>query len=313
MQNLYFNQVYNYNTYQIAYPNVTAIFNPMAPTALANAFADVLFLPRSAISINSFAPLSYSGCGIGGFCNPSATATLTVLYQGTGLIPSVSAVTYAFYEAIYAVTSQEQSPLGNALIKYGFPNVYTLYQVNGNTITSKSYIAGQPTPAPTSTPAPSSTPAPTTFGATTVNATSVGDNVTTISHLNYPTNENLYWYLKAPRKVANGAKLVYTIYFPFFYLDSGYDYLYVSSSGGGYGCTGSSCGTIRITSTTGITLQIISSSKNWNIGGGATTGFTAQLTWQIYKPRKLLSPFQSSRAREADLIYLLFLTHLITR
>ena len=140
---------YSYDTNQYYYSNVTAISDPKAPIALANAIADVLFLPHSAVSINSFTPVGYIGGGnVGGYANPSTTATVTVLYQGTGLIPTVNAISDAFNEATSAVSSQEKSPLGNALIKYNFPNTNTLSWINFQTSTSKSYTAGQPTPAP---------------------------------------------------------------------------------------------------------------------------------------------------------------------
>ena len=280
LQNMYFSgSLYNYDTYQTTYLNVTAISNPIGPTALANAIADVLFLPHSAVSINSYTPLGYSGCGAGGYCNPSTSATLTVLYQGTGLIPSINAITYAYYEAIYAVTSQEKSPLGNALNKYGFPNAVFLNQINGQTLTSKSYTAGQPTPSPT------------TFTALTVNTTIVGDNVTTISHLNYPANENVKWYINPPHGVANGANVVYTIYFPQFNLGAGSDSLITIAAGSYRYCYGKSCGPyVNILSTTGLTLQFTSSSQYWT--SSSVKGFIAQLTWQIVKPRKSLYPFQ---------------------
>ena len=299
---MYFNQVNN------IYPNYTAALDPNAPAALANAFADAFFLPHNAVSISSYNYVGYSGGGISGHFNPSATATLTVLYQGTGLIPSVNNITYAFFEAIYAVTPDEQSPLGNALIKYGFPNAYTLNQIDGYTTSSTSYTAGQPTPAPTAyrpptrepTPAPTAyrpptrepTPAPTAYrpptvnhGTTILNATSVGDNVTTISHLNYQPGENFYWYIKPPTGTAKGAKLTYTVHFPLF--DTNQDYLYVGPTGSGYQtyCSGSYCTDIELTSTAGVTLHF--SSYSWG-SGDAMAGFIAQVTWQIYKPRKLL-------------------------
>ena len=271
---------------------MTAISDPKAPKALANAIADVLFLPYSAVSINSFTPFGYLGGGnVDGYANPSTTATLTVLYQGTGLIPNVNAISYAFYEAIYAVTTIEPSPLGNALIKYGFPNTNSLSWIQGQTTASKSYTAGQPTPAPT------------TFASMTVNTTSIGDNVTTISHLNYQTNENFYWHITPPHSVANGAKVVYTIYFPLSNIHSNYDYLYVGASGMGanYGCSGSYCGPyMQITSTTGITMYFTSSSQYWT--SSSMKGFIAQLTWQIYKPRKILLHFQSPVGRKVVLI-----------
>ena len=288
MQNLYFNQLYNYNTYQYTYPNYTAALDPKAPAALANAFADVLFLPHSAVSMSSYNFVGYSGCGsIGSYCSPSTTATLTVLYQGTGLVPSVDAISYAFYEATYAVTSQEQSPLGDALIKYGFPNAYTLTQIYGNAMDTKSYIAGQPTPAPTVYRPPT-----VNYGTTTVNATSVGDNVTTISHLNYQPGEYFYWYITPPTGTPEGANLIYTVHFPLFGTTQWNDYLYVGPSGDMFqtSCTGSYCADVQFTSTTGVTFQF--SSNYWS-SGGAMTGFIAQVTWQIYKPRKLLLSCQS--------------------
>ena len=285
--------------------NNTAALGPKAPAALANAFADVLFLPHNAVSISSYNFIGYQGCGsIGQYCSPYTTATLTVLYQGTGLIPSINAITYAFYEAIYAI-QQEQSPLGNALLKYSFPNAY---HIDGYTTSSTSYTAGQPTPAPTAyrpptrepTPAPTAyrpptrepTPAPTAYrpptvnhGTTILNATSVGDNVTTISHLNYQPGENFYWYIKPPTGTAKGAKLTYTVHFPLF--DTNQDYLYVGPTGSGYQtyCSGSYCTDIELTSTAGVTLHF--SSYSWG-SGDAMAGFIAQVTWQIYKPRKLL-------------------------
>ena len=297
MQTMYFNQWHNYNTDQNMYPNVTAIFTPMAPAALRNAIADVLFLPHSAVSINNFNPIGYSGGGsTGGYSSPSTTATVTVLYQGTGLIPSVNAISDAFYEIIYAVTSQEHSPLVDALIKYGFPNTNTLNQINGQTMASKSYTAGQPTPAPTTTPAPTISLAPTktpiaNYGTTKLNATSVGDNVTTISHLNYQDNENFYWYIAPPKSVAKGTKLLYIIHFPLFNTEQGYDYVNVGATGSGFQpYAGPSCADIQVMSTTGVTLHFTSDSSVH------LTGFIAQLTWQIYanfKPRKLMITYQS--------------------
>ena len=307
MQNMWFSQVNN------IYPNYTAALDPKAPAALADAFADVLFLPYDAVFIGSYNYVGYSGGdSIFGYWNPFATATLTVLYQGTGLVPSVNAITYAFYEAIKAVTLEEQSPLGNALIKYGFPNAYTLNFIDGYTTSSTSYTADQPTPAPTvyRPPTREPTPAPTVFtpptreptsapavyrpptvsyGTTILNATSVGDNVTIISHLNYQPGENFYWYIRPPTGTAKGAKLTYIVHFPLFDTNPWYDYLYVGVTGDGYHtyCTGSYCADIEFTSTTGVTLYF--SSDNW--GSGAMTGFIAQVTWQIYKPRKFsLSP-----------------------
>ena len=302
---MYFNQVN---------PNNTAALDPKAPAALANAFADVLFLPHNAVSV-SYNFVGYYGCGsIGSYCNPSTTATLTVLYQGTGLIPSVDAVTYAFYEAIYSVTWRDQSPLSSALIKYGFPNAYTLTQISGNQASSTSYTAGEPTPSPTvytpptrePTPAPTvyspptrmPTPAPTVYrpptvnhGTTTLNATIVGDNMTTISHLNYQPGETFYWYINPPTGSAKGAKVTYTVHFPQFGMSQWNDYLYVGPTGNGYQyyCSGSYCADVKFTSTTGVSLYF--SSNYW--GSGAMTGFTAQVTWQIYKSRKLLLSCQS--------------------
>ena len=244
----------NMNFYQIGniYPNNSAALDPKAPTALANAFADALFLPHSAVSINSYNFVGYYGCGsIGGYCNPSTTATLTALYQGTGLTPRVDAINDAFYEIIYAVTTEEQSPLGNALIKYGFPNINTLGQIWGYQTSSKSYTAGQPTPAPTVYRPPT-----VSYGTTKLNATSVGDNVTTITHLNYQPGENLYWYIAPPSGTVKGAKLMYTIHFPVFGLNQWYDYVYVGATGTWQqtNCAGSFCADIQIASTTGVTL-----------------------------------------------------------
>ena len=279
---MYFSQVNN------IYPNNTAALDPKAPTALANAFAGVLFLPHSAVSINSYDFVGYRGCGnIGSYCSPYTTASLTVLYQGTGLTPSVNAITDAFYEIIYAVTWPyiEQSPLGNALIQYGFPNANTLYQIGGQTMASDSYTApvpGQPTPAPHPTPGPTAYRPPTiSYGTTRLNATSVGDNVTTISHLNYQANENFYWYIAPPRSIPKGAKLMYTIHFPVFNTERGYDYVAVGATGSGFqSCAGPSCADIQVMSTTGLTLHFASD------GSVQYTGFIAQLTWQIYIPRK---------------------------
>ena len=293
MQYMYFSQTNN-----------TAALGPKAPAALANAFADVLFLPHNAVSISSYNFIGYQGCGsIGQYCSPYTTATLTVLYQGTGLIPSINAITYAFYEAIYAI-QQEQSPLGNALLKYSFPNAY---HIDGYTTSSTSYTAGQPTPAPVvyrpptrvPTPAPTvpptrePTPAPTIVyhGTAVLNATSVGDNVTTISHLNYQPGEFFSWYIKPPTGTAKGAKLTYSVHFRLFGTIEWYDYLYVGPTGNVFQtyCSGFYCADMQFTSTTGITLQF--SSNYWE--GGALTGFIAQVTWQIYKPRKLLLSCQS--------------------
>ena len=280
MQNMWFSQVNN------IYPNYTAALDPKAPAALANAFADVFFLPHNAVSINSYNYFGYSGGdSIFGYWNPSATATLTVLYQGTGLVPSVDAITYAFYEAIKAVTLDEQSPLGNALIKYGFPNAYSLNFIDGYTASSTSYTADQPTPAPTVYRPPT-----VNHGTTILNATSVGDNVTTISHLNYQPGENFYWYIKPPTGTAKGAKLTYTVHFPLF--STNHDYLHVGVMGNEYQnyCTGSYCADTKLTSTAGVTLSFFSYS--WS--SGEMTGFIAQVTWQIYKPRKLLLSCQHS-------------------
>ena len=290
---MYFNQLYNYNTYQYTYPDNTAALDPKAPTALANAFADVFFLPHSAVSINSYNYIGYNGCGnIGWYCSPSTNAVLTVLYQGTGLTPSVEAITDAFYEIINAISTQEQSPLINALTKYGFPNAGTLNQIYGYRSASNShteFLPGQPTPAPVPTPGPTNYRPPTVnYGTTTLNATKFGDNVTTISHLNYAGGENFYWYITPPSSVPKGTKLTYTLRFSKFDTQPWYDYLYVAGtqmymSWNTY-CTGSSCADIEITSTTGIALWFNSnywSSGNWQ-------GFIAQLTWQLYKPRKLM-------------------------
>ena len=277
MQNMWFSQVNN------IYPNYTAALDPNAPAALANAFADVLFLPYDVVFIGSYNFVGYSGGdSIFSYFNPSATATLTVLYQGTGLVPSVNNITDAFYEAINAVFSGEQSPLGTALINYGFPNAYTLTFIDGYTTSSTSYTAGQPSPAPTVYRPPT-----VSYGTTILNATSVGDNVTIISHLNYQPGENFYWYIKPPIGTAEGAKLTYTVHFPLFGTNQRYDYLYVGVTGDGYQtyCTGSYCTDIEFTSTTGVTLYF--SSDYWS-SGDAMTGFIAQVTWQIYKPRKLL-------------------------
>ena len=315
MQNVYLNQVNN------IYPDNTAGLDPKAPEALANAFADVLFLPHNAVSISSYNYVGYSGSGIGGYSDPSTTATLTVLYQGTGLIPSVNAVFYAFREAISAVNSQKQSPLGNALIKYGFPNAYTVTSINGNQASSKSYTAGQPTPAPTTysppTREPTSTPtvftpptrvptpAPTKInhGTTTLNATSVGDNVTTISHLNYQPGEDFYWYIKPPFGPANGTKLTYAVHFSLFGTDQWDGYLYVGPMGSGYQgyCARYYCTDIQFTSTTGVTLYF--TSYSW-ISDDAMSGFIAKLTWQIYKPRKLLLPLQLSTSLRQHALYI---------
>ena len=79
-----YNANYNYYTYMNVYPNVTAMSNPMASSALSNAIADVLSLPRSAVSINTFNSYGYlGGTNIGSQTSPYTTATLTVLYQGT--------------------------------------------------------------------------------------------------------------------------------------------------------------------------------------------------------------------------------------
>ena len=290
--------MYNYNTNQYAYVNNSAALDPKSPAALANAFADVLFLPHSAVSINSYNSIGYYGCGsVGGYCSPSTTAALTVLYQGTGLTPSVNAIADSFYEIIYAVNSQEQSPLGDALTKYNFPNTVNLYAISGQMTNSKSYIApvpGQPTPAPVPTPGPTNYRPPTVnYGTTTLNAAKFGDNVTTISHLNYAGGENFYWYINPPSSVPKGTKLTYTLRFSKFDTQPWYDYLYVAEtqmymSWNTY-CTGSSCADIEIASSTGITLWFNSnywSSGNWQ-------GFIAQLTWQIYKPRKLMLSYQS--------------------
>ena len=297
MQNLYFSQFYNYNTYQEMYPDNTAALDPKAPTALANAFADVLFLPHSAVSINSYNYIGYYGCGsIGSWCGPSTTATLTVLYQGTGLTPSVEAITDAFYEIIYAISTQEQSPLINALTKYGFPNAGTLNQINGYRLASNShteFLPGQPTPAPVPTPGPTGI----MYGTTTLNANSHGDNVTTISHLNYQGGENFYWFITPPVGVSNSTKLLYTIHFPVFGMTNS-DELYLQPYQQ-YGfwenrCYGSSCGDIQITSTTGIILWFNSwGGDSYYYSSSSMKGFIAQVTWQIYKPRKLMLSYQS--------------------
>ena len=148
--------VYSYSTstYTYTYPNTTTMSNPMARVALGNAIADVLVLPHSAVTINTFTSLGYSGCGsTGGYCSPSTTATLTVLYQGTGL--TTTSISNAFTTAINALRNgfnsqaANQSPLALALSNYGFPNTNNVYSTSVTTTSSSSF------PRPTANPSTS--------------------------------------------------------------------------------------------------------------------------------------------------------------
>lgn len=69
--------------YNNMYPDVAAMSNSTASIALANAFADVLSLPHSAVSVNTYYSVGNQGSGIGGNTGPMTRATLTVLYQGS--------------------------------------------------------------------------------------------------------------------------------------------------------------------------------------------------------------------------------------
>ena len=63
--------------------------DPKTPTALSNAIADVLSLPHSAVTVNTFESFGYlGGTDVDTYNSPYVTATLTVLYQGTALTTS---------------------------------------------------------------------------------------------------------------------------------------------------------------------------------------------------------------------------------
>ena len=144
---------YNQYIYTNVYPNITAMSNPKASTWLSNAIADVMSLPHSAVSINTFNSFGNIGGGnVGGYSNPRTTATLTVLNQGTGL--STSDLFNTFTAAINAFRNgfnsqgSNQSPLGIALASYGFPNTNNVYSISVATISLSSY--GTPTVSPSS-------------------------------------------------------------------------------------------------------------------------------------------------------------------
>ena len=138
------------------YPNITVMSDPKAPTALSNAIADVLSLPHSAVSINSFNSFGYlGGTSIGYQSNPSTKVTLTVLYQGTAL--TTSDISSAFNIAISAfndyannnwrgVNNLNISPLGIALRNNDFPNAANVNFATVQTMSSSQY------PLPTSPP-----------------------------------------------------------------------------------------------------------------------------------------------------------------
>ena len=155
MQHISYNQVYNYKTRMSTYPNITAIVGQasVASTALGYAMAEVLFLPQAAVTIDSLTSYGSVGAGVGDYSTPSTIASLTVLYQGSGL--TITALMDAFYEAIGAVSNRGSSPLGNALTNHGFPDAYHICSINGYITDSSSPVLPSP-PGQSPIAAPSS-------------------------------------------------------------------------------------------------------------------------------------------------------------
>ena len=137
------------------YPNITAIVGQasVASAALGNAMAEVMFLPQASVTIDSFTSYGYVGSGIGGYSPPYTTASLTMLYQGSGL--TITALMDAFFEAIGAVSQQRSSPLGNALTNHGFPDVYHINSIGGysyNAYSSSNALPSPPVQSPIAAP-----------------------------------------------------------------------------------------------------------------------------------------------------------------
>ena len=150
------------NIYTYTSPNITTMSSPLAPTALGNAIADVLSLPHSAITINTFSSLGYSGNGyVGSYNSPFTEATLTVFHQGTDR--TTTNITNVFTTAVSALSfgyvyygGSNLSPLSVALRKYGFPNANNVYNPYISSSTSSSYpmpSASPSTSRPTKSPA----------------------------------------------------------------------------------------------------------------------------------------------------------------
>ena len=158
-------QVYSYNTgmYKNVYPNVTSMSNPKAPTALSNAIADVLSLPRSAVTVNTFNSFGYlGGTNIGSQSNPSTRAILTVLYQGT------AQTTSGIYQGAALTTS--------------------LISSMSNTATNAFNIVNR---LQSSTPSPTVAPTPSPSSVTVLTASGISNALNTaISAFNNYANNN---------------------------------------------------------------------------------------------------------------------------
>ena len=112
--------------------NMSQMGDPAASGAFRKAMADVLFINRSAVSVDSIAANGYlGGSCIGGNCNSPqivVTFTVTVLGMDMDAYLTVTALTYAYYEAASSASYNiyTRSSLIAALSRYNFPRLLQL-------------------------------------------------------------------------------------------------------------------------------------------------------------------------------------------
>jgi hypothetical protein len=216
--------------------NMTKMGDPAASEAFRRAMAEVLFVNRSSLSVDSFASNGYlGGWCIGGNCNsPQIAVAFTVTVPGADMNAylSVTSLLFAFYEAANSATyyAASRNSLIASLANYGFPNVYFISQLNNYYVLYQAQI-GFPTAAPTLYP----TRAPVTAVPSSPNTqlflpSSPAQNVT-VANLGYGRFEEKFWNIAPPSTAAPGQVVFYRVKFVTFDTQDNYDWLLLGPTG----------------------------------------------------------------------------------